>query len=171
MAGDGRLAEELKSLTVRLGLGNRVRFLGYQDDPGRLMRAADAYVLSSLWEGLPVALMEAAACGLAAVVTDVPGTREAVIPGETAWLAPPSAPDALARTMQAMMGLPAEVRASMGDRARRHAMERFHIELVLNRWETVYGRQRNGGIAARTQRAFWPVGAAKLRRRGVSRPD
>ena len=168
VAGDGRLAGELRSRAIGLGLGNRVRFLGYQDDPRRLMRAADAYVLSSLWEGLPVALIEAAGCGLAAVVTDVAGTREAVIPGETAWLVPPSSPEALAKAMQGLMQLPAEVRASMGDRARRHAMERFHIELVLNRWETLYSRRGRKTIATG---AFSPAGAASSRQSGVSRQD
>lgn len=138
IAGQGPLETDLKQLCFHLGLESRVRFLGFQHDPRRYMHAADAYVLSSLWEGLPVALLEAAACALPAVVTSVPGTREAVIDKTTALLAPPGSPATLARAMTALMGMPPEARRIMGERARRYVIAHFDLETTLNLWEDLY---------------------------------
>ena len=63
IAGAGTLQNELAQITARLGLERRVRFLGFQPDVKPWMRAADGFVLSSRWEGLPVGLLEAGACG------------------------------------------------------------------------------------------------------------
>ena len=102
------------------------------------MEAADAFVLSSLWEGLPMALLEAAACGLPAVATDVPGTREAIEPGRTGWLTPAGEPAALAESMIGMMQTSVELRATMGLQARQFVLDHFSLEAVLDRWEALY---------------------------------
>ena len=101
-----------------------------------------------------MALLEAAACSLPTVATDVAGTREAVIPGETAWLTPPSAPDALAHTMSALMRVSPQARAAMGGRARRHVLRHFDIEMILDRWEELYRSSRT-----RTEDAIGARGA------------
>ena len=62
-------------IAEQLGIEARVHFLGFQPDMLPWMQAADAFVLSSRWEGLPMSLLEAGACALPAVATDVPGTR------------------------------------------------------------------------------------------------
>ena len=87
IAGSGSLQSELQRLSTRLGLDGRVRFLGFEPDVRRWMRAADGFVLSSLREGLPMGLLEASACALPAVATDVPGTREVIVDGKTGRLA------------------------------------------------------------------------------------
>jgi glycosyltransferase involved in cell wall biosynthesis len=102
------------------------------------MQAADGFVLTSLWEGLPMALLEAAACGLPAVATDVLGTREVVRDGETGWLASGGNTGALAERMSFMMTIPAERRKAMGERARHSVIERFSLNAVLHRWEDLY---------------------------------
>ena len=86
IAGDGPLLDELVKLSGSLGLERRVRFLGFEPDVRRWMQAADGFVLASQWEGLPMGLLEAAACALPAVATDVPGTREVIAHGQTGWL-------------------------------------------------------------------------------------
>ena len=76
IAGEGPLKSQLNALVKTLALGDRVLFPGFQIDVLRWMRAADGFVLSSRWEGLPIALLEACACELPAVITDIPGARE-----------------------------------------------------------------------------------------------
>ena len=138
IAGSGALLDELGHLAMRLGLVNRVSFLGYQPDVRRWMQAADGFVLSSRWEGLPMALLEAAACGLPAVATDVAGTREAIVEGQTGFLALPGNADTLRGAMGKLMETPPEERGAMGERARQRVNEHFSLEKVLDRWEELY---------------------------------
>ena len=138
IAGSGCQRDELVSLCARLGLEERVRFLGFQVDLGRWMQAVDGFVLSSLWEGLPTSLLEAGACGLPAVATDVPGTREAIVDGESGCLAPPGDPPALAKAMNSLVESSPETRQAMGARARQRVSEHFNMESVLNQWEQLY---------------------------------
>jgi glycosyltransferase involved in cell wall biosynthesis len=138
IAGSGPLQTELLALSTNLGLESRIRFLGFKQDVRKWMHAADAFVLSSRWEGLPMALLEAAACALPAVATDVPGTREVVVHGQTGWLAPAGDASALATAMIAMMEWPVEQRSAMGERARQYVVDHFGLDAVLDRWETLY---------------------------------
>lgn len=135
IAGDGSMRVGLEALTAQLNLSDRVRFLRFVAEPGRWMQAADAFVLSSRWEGLPVALIEASACGLPAVATDVAGVREVLPRGP---LVPAGDSAALAAAMARLMRTPEEARRAMGSRARWFAAERFAIAAVLNRWERLY---------------------------------
>ncbi|MDE3149875.1 MAG: glycosyltransferase [Acidobacteriota bacterium] len=138
IAGGGPLQDELLRLSKNLGLGRRVRFLGFAPDVQRWMQAADAYVLSSLWEGLPMSLMEAGACALPAAATDVPGVRDVIVPGLTGCLAPAGDAAALANAMTAIMHLPREERRAMGNRARQRVSAHFGLNAVLDRWEQLY---------------------------------
>ncbi len=139
IAGAGPLHRELLDLCARLGLDRRVRFLGFVPDLTRWLRAADAFVLSSRWEGLPMGLIEAAACALPAVATDVPGSREVIEHGQTGWLTSAGHPGALAEAMTALIETPPAQRRAMGDRARRHVTGQFSLNTVLDRWERLYG--------------------------------
>jgi glycosyltransferase involved in cell wall biosynthesis len=138
IAGAGPQKDELVQLAAKLGLERRVRFLGFVTDVHRWMQAADGFVLSSRWEGLPMGLLEAAACGLPAVATCVPGTPEVILNGQTGWLTPASDCAALGEFMTRMVRLPSEERRAMGERARNLVMERFSMEAVLDRWEALY---------------------------------
>jgi glycosyltransferase involved in cell wall biosynthesis len=132
---EGRLTE----LAEWLGLKQRVRFAGFEPNVVRWMRAADGFVLSSRYEGLPMVLLEAGACGVPVVATDVLGTREVVVDGETGWLAPAGDAQELAKTMMKLMHMPPDARHAMGERARRHVARNFSLEAVLDRWERLYG--------------------------------
>jgi glycosyltransferase involved in cell wall biosynthesis len=142
IAGGGSLAEELLGLASRLGLESRVRFLGFVPEMPLYLQAADAAVLSSLWEGLPMSLLEAGACALPAVATDVPGSREAVEHGVTGLLAPAGDPGALAAAMRTLMQSSADERRKMGERSRQRIVERYSMEAVLDRWESIYAECR-----------------------------
>jgi glycosyltransferase involved in cell wall biosynthesis len=138
IAGSGILQHELSRLSVQLGLERRVRFLGFQPNLLRWMRAADGFVLSSRCEGLPMGLIEAAACALSAVATDGPGTSEVLIDGRTGYLTPVGDSQLLAESMTKLMQTPAEKRRAMSDLARQLAVERFSLEAILDQWEMLY---------------------------------
>jgi glycosyltransferase involved in cell wall biosynthesis len=136
--GAGPLEAHLVELAAQLGLDRRVRFLGFEPDVAHWMHAADAFVLSSRLEGLPMVLLESGASGLPAVATDVPGTREAMVNGETGWLAPAGDPEKLAAAMVKLMRMPAKERRAMGARARRYVAEHFSLDAVLDQWVRLY---------------------------------
>ncbi len=143
IAGSGSLEHELRSLAARLGLDGRVRWLGFVPQVERFMQAADGFVLSSLWEGLPTALLEAAACALPAVATNVAGTSEAVIDGKTGFLVWPRSAIALAGEMTRLMQLPCAARSSIGVCARQYVVENFSLDAVLDCWEQLYREAAN----------------------------
>jgi glycosyltransferase involved in cell wall biosynthesis len=76
-----------------------------------LLAASDSFVLPSLWEGLPVALVEAMASRLPVIATDVSGTCQVMVPGETGWIVPPADADALAKAMIELVSDPARAAA------------------------------------------------------------
>lgn len=89
IAGRGPLEEELKERAGKLGISGSVRFLGLRSDVPRLLSAFDVFMLTSSWEGMPVALLEAMAAGKPAVASAVEGSSEVVLHGETGFLCPP----------------------------------------------------------------------------------
>lgn len=117
--GQGPLEDELNELHRRLGLGDRFRFLGFRADAPRVMSAFDVFCLSSDFEGLPVALMEARALGLPVVATSVGGVTGGVDDGVDGILVPPRDPAALFDALVAMAGdRGLRVRLARGSEAR-----------------------------------------------------
>lgn len=138
LVGQGSLMEELKKLASELKLEDKVRFLGVRRDVPDLMNAADAYVMSSAWEGMPMVLLEAGACGLPVVATDVGGNSEVVLNGKTGFIVPPRNPEALAQAMEKMMALPKEKRMEMGEAGRAYIEANYSLEHVVDQWEALY---------------------------------
>lgn len=136
VAGDGPLRREMEQLAAELRVLDRIRFLGIRRDVPRLMAAADAYVMSSAWEGLPMVLLEAAASGLPIVATNVGGNSAIVRDGISGYVVPPCDPQALARAMQRMQMDPA--RPTMGSVARDFVEKHFSLSAVLDQWESIY---------------------------------
>ena len=122
VAGSGDRAEELHDLAGLLGVGDRVRFLGYVSDEQKLdlMRSSWIHVLTSPKEGWGITNLEAGACGTPTIASDSPGLRESVVHGQTGVLVPHEDVDALAAAIAALIGDP-ELRESMGKRARAFA--------------------------------------------------
>jgi glycosyltransferase involved in cell wall biosynthesis len=139
--GDGQLKERLRALGHQLGLGDRVQFPGFQTEVLPWMCAADGFVLSSRWEGLPIALLEASACRLPVIVTDIPGAREALPDLRGNQTAPVGDEKALAAAMQALMCLPETERREIGLRNHTSVCGRFNMDKVLNQWENLYNLQ------------------------------
>ncbi len=115
-----------------------VEFPGHRRDIARLMQAAHIVVLPSYREGLPKALIEAAACGRAIVTTDVPGCRDAVEPGESALLVPARDAAALAAAIRTLAENP-ERRRAMGRAGRALAERVFRVESVVAEHLRIYG--------------------------------
>ena len=138
LAGQGSLLEETRKLANELDLEDKVRFLGVRHDVPDLMNAADAYVMSSAREGMPMVLLEASACGLPVVATDVGGNSEVVLSGTTGYIVPPRNPEALALGMEKMMALPHEERCEMGKAGRAHIEANYSLDRVVDQWENLY---------------------------------
>lgn len=142
LVGDGSFRDNLQALAQDLGLSRRVRFLGLRTDVPDLMGAADGYLMSSAWEGLPMVLLEASACGVPIVATQVGGNDEVVRPGQNGFLVPPGNPEALAGAMRLLMDVAPEERSAMGERGRRHVLEHYSIDTVTDLWEEAYSQLR-----------------------------
>lgn len=158
IAGLGEQMEAIQRLAQTLSLREAVRFLGLRKDISALMNAADGYVMSSAWEGLPMVLLEAASTGLPVVATDVGGNREVVQEGQTGYLVPPSNAESLSAAMLRLMALPELQRQRMGEAARALVQQRYSLESVLNQWETIYAELlRRKGLTMEVKDAQSPV--------------
>lgn len=137
LAGDGDLREEYETWVHKHGLENVVNFLGYRDDIPSLTAQADVCVLTSIKEGLPRAIIEAAAAGRPMVATDVAGNRDALIDGTTGFLVPLNDCAALADKIEKLLS-DAALRSHVGQEARKYAAEHFDERVVIDRIIKVY---------------------------------
>ncbi len=124
LVGEGAEEGAIRDLVRRHDLGGRVQFLGLRADVARLLAAADVGLLTSLSEGIPLALIEAMAAGLPVVSTDVGGVPEVVEDGRTGLLAPPAGHAALGESILRLADDPA-LRRSMGAAGRERAAAVF----------------------------------------------
>jgi glycosyltransferase involved in cell wall biosynthesis len=120
-------------------------FTGFRADVARLLDGVDVVALPSLWEGMPLTAIEAAAMARPIVATAVDGTVEVVRHGVTGLLVPPADPPALARALLALLGDPGRARR-MGQAARAQALERFDLGRQVEATAAVY-RGALGGPA------------------------
>jgi glycosyltransferase involved in cell wall biosynthesis len=137
IAGDGHLREELEAKAVDLGLGNSLRFLGSRSDIPELLAAADIFVLSSLWEGLPLALLEAMAMGLPVVSTQVEGVVDVVIEGQTGHLVPIADPDALGAAILRLVEDGA-ARQRLGANGKNTILENYTVDGMCQKYERLF---------------------------------
>ena len=146
IAGEGSDAESprLRELATELGLGDQLRWLGLRRDLPALLDAADAFVLSSAWEGMPLAAGEAMSMEKPVVATDVGGLRELI--GDAGILVPPSDAAALADAMISLMNLPEENRLALGRSARERIVSNFDIDARAAEWEILYQRILDSNI-------------------------
>lgn len=103
LVGDGPERGALESQAAALGLRDRVQFLGYQSAVPELLAGCDFFVLPSLYEGLPLSIMEAMAAGKPVIATAIGGTDEVIVPDDTGLLVPPANAPALATAIQTLL--------------------------------------------------------------------
>jgi glycosyltransferase involved in cell wall biosynthesis len=137
IVGDGPAKDALIALTRRLGLEESVTLLGTRRDVPSILAAADSFVLSSRWEGLPMVLLEAAAHRLPIVSTDVGGCREVAKPELGAVLTDVTH-EAISNAMLHVMELSSSKRASVGAALRNYIQSEFDIDEIVPRWEQLY---------------------------------
>ncbi len=138
IAGDGELRNALEKQVEQLNIKDSVFFLGLTDDIPRLMASADTLVLSSLWEGLPIVVLEAMASQLPVVSTSVGGIPELVIEKETGFLVSPQNPQRLADALEKMVLLPVNERKNMGLKGRERVVTHFTIDKMVAAYEQLY---------------------------------
>ena len=148
MVGDGPERSRLETLRTDLGLEQRVMMLGARDDVVRLLPAADAFVMSSLSEGLPVALLEAMASGLPCVATAVGGIPGLLDTGAGITV-PAGNPQSLANAMTEI-STDVDKRRLLGQRAVCLVHERYAVEPIVDRYLQLMGLPAR---AASSQRA------------------
>lgn len=138
MVGRDQGAEaELKSLARRLGIEDRCRFLGYRKDARSLLGAFDIFVLPSLLEGLPVAILEAMDAGRAVIATPVGGVSEAIIHGKTGLLVDPGDSAQLTSALELLMQ-DAELRDRLGRAAKKRIQDEFSADAMVDRHLELY---------------------------------
>jgi glycosyltransferase involved in cell wall biosynthesis len=128
----GAFRLRLEHEASELGVADRVRFLGRRDDVPALLAGADALVLPSWIEGLPLVVLEAMAAGVPVVATSVGGTPETVVEGETGFLVPPRDVSALAHAIDALLRDP-ELARRLGEAGRKRAREDFDADTAAQR--------------------------------------
>ena len=141
--GDGPERADLESLAEALGLAEQVRFVGFHEDVRRWLAAADLFVLSSLIEGLPNALLEAMAVGLPVLATRIGGSLEAIEDGVSGVLVEPGRAEPLAAGLGPLLD-DADRRAALGAAARARIEARFSLDAIAPRYVTLYERLVRG---------------------------
>lgn len=134
--GEGPLRGAIAADLADKGLASTVHLLGFRDDLKEVLAAADLFVLPSLWEGLPIAVLEALSLGMPVVATAVDGTPRIIADGVDGLLVPPRDPPALAAAIHKMLHDPAAARA-LGEHGRRTVQERFDIRGRVARLEEI----------------------------------
>ena len=122
--GDGELRSEMEELAGELGLEKQIHFMGTRSDVPSILAASDLFILPSLWEGLPMALIEAMASELPVVATRVSGTNEVMIDGETGIVVEPGDSHMLAEGITKVLEDPNKAK-EMG-RAARNRVEQLY---------------------------------------------
>lgn len=137
IAGEGPERENLEEQARRLGLMQRIRFLGWQREMGPVFRSWDIFAMPSLTEGFPMAALEAMAQGLPVVATSVGGLPELVEEGATGYLVPPSDAEALARGLRTLI-VDTKRRQEMGMAGCRRAHEQFSVDRMVAQVAAIY---------------------------------
>jgi glycosyltransferase involved in cell wall biosynthesis len=137
LVGEGGERVALENQARTLGVAERVRFLGHRDDVPELLAACDLFVLPSLYEGLPLSVLEAMAAAKPVVATAIDGTTEAVVHEVTGILVPPADPGRLA---DAIRGLLTDVplATGMGQHGRTRVSREFSLRAMIDGVTRVY---------------------------------
>ncbi len=137
LVGDGPLRPTVEHAVKAMGLDRRVIVAGLRDDVAALLQTMDVVVLTSLWEGLPLTLLEAMAASKPVVATRVQGSTEVVVEGETGFLVPPEQPAQIALAVVNLLRDPA-LRQRMGRKGYERVERSFSVERMVDATVGVY---------------------------------
>lgn len=137
IVGDGPLEDSLRMQAQRRGLDECVRFLGHREDVANILGISDLFVLPSLWEGLPYALIEAMAAQVPVIATDISGNRALVDGSTTGWLAAPADSTALAEAIRSALDNAAQAQSRA--RLAKELVHREHtLQQMMDRYAQIY---------------------------------
>lgn len=136
-AHEARYLQDLQDLATQLGVSRNIRFLGRRTDVYGLLKASDLFCLPSRSEGMSNALLEAMACQLPCVATDVGGNPEVVIQGQTGFLVSPENPDALAERIVEVLRNRDRAKY-MGQEGRRVIEAKFTVQHMVEHLTFLY---------------------------------
>jgi glycosyltransferase involved in cell wall biosynthesis len=134
LIGDGESRNDIEDRIQYLGLTPHFRLIGLSSNIRQLLALSELFVLPSLYEGMPNVILEAMAAKLAVVATDIGGTRELVVHGETGILVPPADPKALGTAIISLLNDPV-TRLSMGRRGHERVKAHFSEQVMCQRYE------------------------------------
>lgn len=137
LVGDGPERAPLEALAAELGVGERLVVTGWTADARRHLPTFDVFALPSLWEGMPLVILEAMHAGLPVVASDVGSVAEAVADGETGYVVAAGDEQALCERLARLLA-DAPLRERLGARARTVAADCFTAEAMARRYEAVY---------------------------------
>lgn len=140
--GDGDIEKDLKNLANSLNIEDKVYFFGRRTDIGACLEMADVFVMPSLFEGMPLALLEAMFKQLPCIVSRIKVLEEAITDNESGLLIEPTDVTDLHRAMVKIYREP-ELRERYGKRALEIAQQRFHIQTIAKQWEDFYDKVLN----------------------------
>lgn len=154
LVGEGEQRQELEAQARQLGIAKQIIFAGGCADVAPYLRAADAFVLPSFAEGLPIALLEAMACGLPSVATAIGGTMRVLTDDVHGRLVLVDDPAALARGLIEALG---SAGRSWGEQARQHVVAQYSLDVVaeqyIQMYETIQPKLKRPQAANQTQQA------------------
>lgn len=137
LVGDGPERSTLEAQARSLGVDGRVVFLGHRRDIPELLANCDLFVLPSLFEGLPVSVLEAMASGKPVIASNIGGTDEAVVHGVSGLLVPPGDAAALAAAIQKLL-FDVPLREALGAAGKARAVKLFSAESMVQQVSSLY---------------------------------
>lgn len=137
MVGEGDMKEEAVKLAEQLNILHRITFVDFRQDIPDILNAIDIYCLPSLWEGLPIGLLEAMAMGKAVVATAIDGTKEVVVHMENGLLMPPSSPETLAKSL-VLLATDNNLRDILSFKAHQTIQEKYNVGNMTRQVEMLY---------------------------------
>lgn len=139
IAGDGELRPDLERQVHAAGLQDVVKLPGNRDDLSEVMQASDLFAMSSLWEGLPLVLLEAMAAGMPAAAYAIPGVTDLLEDGVHGALAPPGEPQELAAAIAGLLDDPGK-RKACGEAARSLVEREYSFAILVDALLDLYDR-------------------------------
>ncbi|MFQ6130804.1 MAG: glycosyltransferase family 4 protein [Armatimonadota bacterium] len=147
LVGEGELRPRLEGLAWELGLSDRVVFAGHREDAAACYQVMDIFVLPSLWEACPYAILEAMAAQTAVVASAVGGCRDIVEDRVSGVLVPPGEPRAIANAVLSILRNPERL-AALGEAGRRRVEEHFALARMVERTAELYRELVREKVAA-----------------------
>ncbi len=137
LVGDGILRKMIENEILRANLQNNVILTGWRKDISAILSSIDIFALTSLWEGMPITVLEAMCCAKPVVATDTGGIREIVIDGYNGFLVNPKDIQTMSQKLLLLLGSK-ELREKMGSLGRKHLGSKFNLQSMIQANQDLY---------------------------------